>query len=70
MRKAVEIVFIILLLSFLGEAAVVWVVCWALKAIGITAIGSWTVAFSWPLVLVIWIISFALRSMFKSDKKR
>ena len=44
-------------LIFLMEAGMVWVLCWALKAIGITTIFGWKVAFSWPLVLVIMIIS-------------
>ena len=44
-------------IAFLMEAGMVWVLCWALKAIGITTILGWKVAFSWPLVLVVMIIS-------------
>lgn len=44
-------------IAFLIEAGMVWVLCWALKAIGITTILGWKVAFSWPLVLVVMIIS-------------
>lgn len=47
-------------LSFLCEAGIVWLICWCLKAIGIVTIFGWTVAFSWPLVLVVWIISWFL----------
>jgi hypothetical protein len=39
------------------EAGIVWVLCWALRAIGVTTILGWEVAFSWPLVLVVMIIS-------------
>lgn len=44
-------------LAFLMEAGMVWVLCWALRAIGITTILGWEVAFSWPLVFVVMIIS-------------
>ena len=44
-------------IAFLMEAGVVWVLCWALRAIGVTTILGWEVAFSWPLVLVVMIIS-------------
>ena len=44
-------------IAFLMEAGVVWVLCWALRAIGVTTILGWKVAFSWPLVLVVMIIS-------------
>lgn len=44
-------------IAFLMEAGMVWVLCWALRAIGITTILGWKVAFSWPLVLVVMIIS-------------
>ena len=44
-------------IAFLMEAGIVWVLCWALKAIGVTTILGWEVAFSWPLVIVIMIIS-------------
>ena len=44
-------------IAFLMEAGMVWVLCWALKAIGITTILGWKVAFSWPLVLVVMIIN-------------
>ncbi len=44
-------------IAFFIDAGIVWVLCWALKAIGITTILGWKVAFSWPLVLVVMIIS-------------
>ena len=43
--------------AFLMEAGFVWILCWALRAIGVTTIFGWEVAFSWPLVIVIMIVS-------------
>ena len=60
------IIFLVVLgISFLMEAGVVWLLCWALNAIGIMTIGSVAVAFSWPLVLVVWLVSMLLRGVFK-----
>lgn len=57
-------------ISFLLNAGLVWLLCWGLKAIGITAIGGWTVAFSWPLVLLFTIVYMILRGIFsKRDKE-
>ena len=57
-------------ISFLLNAGVVWLLCWGLKAIGITVIGGWTVAFSWPLVLIFTIVCMILRNIFgRHDKK-
>lgn len=55
--------------SFLLEAGFIWVLCWALNAIGITTICGVAVTFSWPLVLAIWIISALLRGIFKTTVK-
>lgn len=51
-------------LSFFVTAGLVWLLCWALPAIGIVAIGSFTIVFSWKLVLIIWIILGLLHSIF------
>jgi len=64
------VVLIILAVSFVAEGGVVWVLCWALKAVGITTIGSWTVAFSWPLVLIVWLVSWFLRSIFSKSREK
>ena len=56
---------VVLGISFLMEAGVVWLLCWALNAIGIMTIGTVAVAFSWPLVLVVWLVSMLLRGIFK-----
>lgn len=50
-------------LAFLINAATVWIIVALLKAIGITMIGSWTVAFSWPLVLLFTIITVVIRGI-------
>jgi len=57
-------------ISFLVNAGLVWLLCWGLKAIGITTICGWTVAFSWPLVLIFTIVCMILRGIFgRHDKK-
>ena len=57
-------------ISFLINAGIVWLLCWGLKAIGITVIGGWTVAFSWPLVLLFTVVYMILRGIFdRHDKK-
>ena len=50
-------------LAFLINAATVWIIVALLKAIGITMIGTWTVAFSWPLVLLFTIITMVIRGI-------
>ena len=50
-------------LAFLINAATVWIIVILLKAIGVTMIGTWTVAFSWPLVLLFTIITVVIRSI-------
>lgn len=51
-------------ISFLCTAGLVWLLCWLLPMIGITAIGSIAIVFSWKLALVIWLIIALLRSVF------
>ena len=54
------------IISFLCTAAIVAVLCWGLPAIGITTIGTWTIAFSWKLVLLVSFVLAILRSIFSS----
>ena len=54
------------ILSFLCTAAIVALLCWGLPAIGITTIGTWTIAFSWKLVLIVSFILAILRSIFSA----
>lgn len=62
-------VILSLVISFLVTAGLVWVLCWALPAIGIVAIGSFTIVFSWKLALVVWVIMFLLQSIFMGGSK-
>ena len=63
------LVILFLMISFLMTSGLVWLLCWLLPAIGITAIGSFTIAFSWKLALAIWLIIALLRSIFSSTGK-
>ena len=63
------LVILFLMISFLMTAGLVWLLCWLLPAIGITAIGSFTIAFSWKLALAIWLIIALLRSIYSSTSK-
>ena len=54
-------------LDFLFTAGLVWLFCWLLPAIGIASIGSFTIVFSWKLVLVIWLIVVILHSIFRTN---
>lgn len=51
-------------LSYFITAGLVWLLCWALPAIGIVTIGSFTIVFSWKLALIVWVILGLLRSIF------
>ena len=65
-------VFLVLLyfaVSFLLTSGLIWLLCWLLPAIGITAIGTFTIAFSWKLALAVWIILGLLHSIFSVGKK-
>ena len=55
-------------LTFLVEAGMIWILCWVLKAIGVTTIFGWEVAFSWTLVLITMIISSIFRICYIKKK--
>lgn len=63
------LVILSLAISFLVIAGLTWVLCWALPAIGIVAIGSFTIVFSWKLALVVWVIVLLLQSIFRGGSK-
>ena len=65
----VLLVLLSLAISFLFTSGLVWLLCWLLPALGITAIGTFTIVFSWKLALVIWIIIGLLHSIFSVGKK-
>ena len=63
------LVLLALVVSFLITAGLVWLLCWLLPTIGIVAIGTFTIVFSWKLALAIWLIIALLRSIFSSVSK-
>lgn len=63
------LILLSLAISFLLTSGLIWLLCWLLPAIGITAIGTFTIAFSWKLALAIWIILALLQSIFSVGKK-
>ena len=65
----VLLILLSLAVSFLVTSGLVWLLCWLLPALGITAIGTFAIAFSWKLALAIWIILVLLRSIFSVGKK-
>ena len=68
-KMFVLLILLSLAISFLLTSGLVWLLCWLLPAIGITAIGTFTIAFSWKLALAIWIILALLQSIFSVGKK-
>ena len=69
MFTALFLVLVCLGIDFLFSAGLVWLLCWLLPMIGITAIGSIAIVFSWKLALVIWLIVAILRSIFRVTVK-
>ena len=65
----VLLILLSLAISFLLTSGLIWLLCWLLPAIGITAIGTFTIAFSWKLALAIWVILALLQSIFSVGKK-
>lgn len=68
-KMFVLLILLSLAISFLLTSGLIWLLCWLLPAIGITAIGTFTIAFSWKLALVVWIILALLQSIFSVGKK-
>lgn len=65
----VLLILLSLAISFLLTSGLIWLLCWLLPAIGITAIGTFTIVFSWKLALAVWIILALLQSIFSVGKK-
>ena len=63
------LILLSLAVSFLLTSGLIWLLCWLLPAIGITAIGTFTIVFSWKLALAIWIILALLQSIFSVGSK-
>lgn len=64
------LILLSLAVSFLATSGLVWLLCWLLPALGITAIGTFVIVFSWKLALAIWIILVLLQSIFSAGSKR
>lgn len=65
----VLLILLSLAISFLLTSGFVWLLCWLLPALGITAIGTFVIVFSWKLALAIWIILVLLQSIFSVGSK-
>ena len=63
------LILLSLAVSFLATSGLVWLLCWLLPALGITAIGTFVIVFSWKLALAIWIILVLLQSIFSAGSK-
>ena len=67
-KMFVLLILLSLAVSFLATSGLVWLLCWLLPALGITAIGTFVIVFSWKLALVVWIILALLGAIFPSGK--
>jgi hypothetical protein len=67
-KMFVLLILLSLAFSFLATSGLVWLLCWLLPALGITAIGTFVIVFSWKLALVVWIILALLGAIFPSSK--
>ena len=69
-KMVVILLFLLsLAISFLIVSGLVWLLCWLLPALGITAIGTFVIVFSWKLALAVWIILVLLQSIFSVGSK-
>lgn len=68
-KMFVLLILLSLAISFLLTSGFVWLLCWLLPALGITAIGTFVIVFSWKLALAIWIVLLLLRSLFSVGSK-
>lgn len=67
--SVVTALIVSLALSFFCFAGVVWGICVLLPMFGVVAIGTWTVAFSWKLVLLLMLIITLLRVALRFEVK-
>jgi ABC-type antimicrobial peptide transport system permease subunit len=67
-KMFILLILLSLAVSFLATSGLVWLLCWLLPALGITAIGTFVIVFSWKLALVVWIILALLGAIFPSSK--
>jgi preprotein translocase subunit SecE len=70
--KVLAVIGVIILslgIALAVNAGLIWLLTWGLVKLGITTICGWTVAFSWPLVIVFTIIYAILKGIFTTIKK-
>ena len=68
-KMVVLLILLSLAISFLLTSGLVWLLCWLLPALGITAIGTFVIMFSWKLALAVWIVLVLLQSIFSVGSK-
>lgn len=68
-KMFILLILLSLAISFLLTSGFVWLLCWLLPALGITAIGTFVIVFSWKLALAIWIVLLLLHSLFTVGSK-
>ena len=66
----IGIILLIYAISFGITAGLVWLITWGLVKIGITTLFGWTVAFSWPLVIVVSAVIAILKGIFSVTVKK
>lgn len=66
----IGVILLIYAISFGITAGLVWLITWGLVKIGITTIFGWTVAFSWPLVIVVAAVIAILKGIFRVTVKK
>jgi len=62
--------FVGLAIGILLNIALIWVLCWALNAIGISHIGPVSTTFSWPLAIGLTVILVLIRGVFKVNIRK
>lgn len=68
-KMFVLLILLSLAISFLLTSGLIWLLCWLLPALGITAIGTFVIVFSWKLALAVWIVLLLLRLLFTVGSK-
>lgn len=68
-KMVVLLILLSLAISFLLTSGLVWLLCWLFPALGITAIGTFVIVFSWKLALAVWIVLVLLQSIFSVGSK-
>ena len=73
MKKVFAVIGVIILslaIALAVNAGLIWLITWGLVKLGITTICGWTVAFSWPLVIVFTAIYGILKGLVTVSVKK